>query len=84
VLDTLLAMRATYFGNILLGPTMTVYHGHDLARPFVFTGFAPWLFKRVQCSQLFDFVLRDLWGMQRHPVTANVAVHRSTAPAARR
>ena len=42
---------------------MTVYHGHDFARPFIFTGFAPWNFRRSECKALFDFVLQRMWGL---------------------
>src|SRR5439155_5521649 len=48
VLDTLLAMRG---GAVSEGvaPTMTLYHGHDFSRPFIYTGFAPWMFRQSQC-----------------------------------
>ena len=48
-------------------PTMTYYHGTQ-ANQFVFTGFAPWLYARQDCIALFDFVLQDLWGLNRTPV----------------
>jgi hypothetical protein len=48
-------------------PIMTWYHGADVNR-FVFTGFAPWLFRRDECIALTDFVLQDIWGLQRESV----------------
>jgi len=48
-------------------PTMTYYHGADVNR-FVFSGFAPWDFRRDDCITLTDFVLQDLWGLDRTPV----------------
>jgi hypothetical protein len=65
-LDTLL--EASSF--LLLrspAPIMTWYHGADANR-IVFTGFAPWLFNRSDFIALTDFVLHDIWGLQREPV----------------
>ena len=65
-LDTL------YEGSSLLmlrspAPTMTYYHGSEANR-FVFTGFAPWDFRRDDAIALTDFVLHDIWGLARQPV----------------
>jgi hypothetical protein len=66
VLDTL--MEAT---SLVLrrspAPTMTYYHGFEANR-FVFSGFAPWDFRREDAIALVDFVLQDLWGLTRTPV----------------
>ena len=48
-------------------PTMTWYHGREANR-FVFTGFAPWDFRRQDCIALTDFVLQDIWGLPRRNV----------------
>ncbi len=69
VLDTLLAAQLSFSPDTTQRPvnaTMTVYHGHDFPKPFVFTGFAPWAFRRSQCQQLFDFVLQSLWGLTKN------------------
>ena len=59
-LDTLIEAR-----SVLLrrnpAPAMTWYHGPQANR-FVFSGFAPWEFRRGDCIALTDFVLQDLWG----------------------
>ncbi len=72
VLDTLYEAR-----SILLrrtpAPTMTWYHGHQTNR-FVFSGFAPWDFHRDDCIALTDFVLQDLWGLHRDPVSRSLFV----------
>jgi hypothetical protein len=52
-------------------PTMTWYHGAGANR-FVFSGFAPWDFRRADCIALADFVLQDLWGLVRRPVDRGV------------
>jgi hypothetical protein len=47
------------------GICMTWYHG--VASPeFIFTGFAPWLFRRSDCQQMFDFVMQNIWGLPVH------------------
>jgi hypothetical protein len=71
VLDTLMSIRVP--PNEF--PTMTVYRGHDFAKPFIYTGFAPWDFQRQQCQDLFDFVLQKLWGI--YPKSAALAAMRS-------
>jgi hypothetical protein len=65
VLDTLLAARLVFTVDPPISATMTVYHGHDFAKPFIFTGFTPWGFRLGQAQQLFDFVLQKMWGMSR-------------------
>jgi hypothetical protein len=77
VLDTLLAARLSFGANPPINATMTVYHGHDFQRPFVFTGFAPWNFRIGQCQDLFDFVLQKLWGL---PKTTGTFVSSRSAP----
>ena len=82
VMDTLMGIRTSFAAGATPSPTMTVYYGHDLPRPFIYTGFAPWTFRRTQCRALFDFVLRDLWGLQRGSSAAS-ATARQALPAAR-
>ena len=48
-------------------PEMTYYHGNQ-AHQFVFSGFAPWGYARQDCIGLVDFVLHDLWGLDRQPI----------------
>jgi hypothetical protein len=69
VLDTL--YQAT--GPTLLPPslnpvdvTMTYYHGAENT-PLIFTGFNIWSFQRVQCKQLVDYVLQQMWGLSPAP-----------------
>ncbi len=72
VLDTLLAAQLSFIPDTTQRPisaTMTVYHGHDFPKSFIFTGFAPWAFRRSQCQQLFDFVLQHMWGLTKNPTS---------------
>lgn len=61
--------------------SMTWYHGVE-APPFVFTGFPLWEWTRADCAGLVDFVLHDIWGMQRTPASpaARAAGLTRTAP----
>jgi hypothetical protein len=63
VLDTILEARSILL-RVDPAPVMTWYHGRDVNR-FVFTGFAPWDFRRADCIAVVDFVLQDLWGIRR-------------------
>jgi hypothetical protein len=67
-------------------PVMTYYHGMDFqtadhdsfaaGQPafgpakFVFSGFPVWFFSRPQQIALVDFVLQDIWGLQRNPAAS--------------
>ena len=75
VLDTLMATRISFSTDpdLAISASMTVYHGHDLAKQFIFTGFAPWAFRRSQCQQLFDFVLQKMWGLPKNTASSFVA-----------
>jgi len=69
--------------NYVDRPVMTYYHGLDfqkmdfdsfaVGRPsfeaarFMFSGFPLWFFSRPQQIALVDFVLHDVWGLQRNP-----------------
>jgi hypothetical protein len=66
VLDTLLEARSLVL-RANPAPTMTWYHGPEVNR-FVFSGFAPWDFHREDCIALVDFVLQDLWGLERQRI----------------
>ncbi len=61
-----------------VNPTMTIYHGSDTPRPVIFTGFELWRWARPDAVRLVDFVLHDLWGLDR----ATVAEAPSMRPAA--
>ena len=85
VLDTLYEARSVQMRRNP-APTMTWYHGKRANR-FVVTGFAPWDFTREDCIGLVDFVLQDLWGLNRRPVDRSLVapdaaggVGRSTTP----
>ncbi|HEY6195937.1 MAG TPA: hypothetical protein VI504_12925 [Candidatus Eisenbacteria bacterium] len=58
-------------------PEMTYYHGNQ-AHQFVFSGFAPWGYARQDCIGLVDFVLHDIWGLDRQAIDRG-----SVAPAIR-
>ena len=60
-----MAVRNASIPPHTIGATMTYYHGHDSLKPFLFSGFAPWQFRRQNCVDLFDFVFQKLWGMSR-------------------
>ena len=47
-------------------PVMTYYHGRE-CEPFVFSGFNFWYFRRTDCITLVDWVLHEVWGLQRDP-----------------
>src|SRR5262249_6395299 len=68
-------------------PCMTWYHGREANR-FVFSGFAPWDYHRDDCVRIVDFVLEDLWGLQRRAVdrgtTLDLRARWPLAPAQRR
>lgn len=73
VLDSLFATRTVFNAppDAPINTTMTVYHGHDFPRPFIFSGFAPWNFRRSQCQALFDFVLQKMWGLDKNAATSS-------------
>lgn len=71
VLDTLMDAHSVLL-RTTPAPVMTWYHGRE-ANHFVFSGFAPWDFRREDCIRLADFVLQDLWGLPRQPVDRGVA-----------
>jgi hypothetical protein len=60
VLDTLYYAQAgaSRSENVV----MTYYHGHD-SKPFIFSGFDLWGYKKAQLQRLVDFVLQRLWGL---------------------
>ncbi|HKQ57423.1 MAG TPA: hypothetical protein VJY35_06110 [Candidatus Eisenbacteria bacterium] len=61
-LDTLYLARG---GSALTNaPVMTYYHGRD-NQPLIFSGFNFWYWRRAQCIQLVDWVLHEVWGLQR-------------------
>ena len=81
VLDTLMqfqggALATQFTGNVPVA--MTYYHGIETPR-FVSTGFDLWTWSRQDVAALVDFVLQDIWGMNR--VMSRPAAH---APVTRR
>lgn len=85
VLDSLYATRVNFSSapDAPINTSMTIYHGHDFPRPFIFTGFAPWNFQRAECQALFDFVLQKMWGMTKSATSSSFMASRpaSFAPA---
>ena len=79
VLDTLMEAESFALPRSP-APVMTRYHGHE-ANQFVFTGFAPWDFRRDDCIQLFDFVLQELWRLPRQAVDRGNAGPRAAGAA---
>src|SRR5262249_51628177 len=65
VLDTLFdATGGAILTHDRKGPEMTYYHGPH-GNQFVFSGFSLWDYNHDDCQQLVDFVIHDLWGLQR-------------------
>jgi hypothetical protein len=64
---------------------MTYYHGRDVpkinsARSYnVFSGFPIWDFRRVEQIALVDFVLQELWGLTRDPISRDPMLSRIRA-----
>jgi hypothetical protein len=50
-------------------PVMTYYHGFE-SGPVVFSGFPVWYFQKAQCQTLVDFVLHDIWGLNKQGTAA--------------
>ncbi len=68
-------MLYTAVGGSMPGalPVMTYYHGFE-SGPVVFSGFPVWYFRRDQCQRLMDFVLQDVWGLDKHGAAASAPV----------
>ncbi len=86
-LDTLMSVQSN---GIVTGgqgydpATMTWYHGVT-APEFVFTGFAPWTWRRADLQQLVDFVMTQIWHLPKHssPAAASrtlASPYRQTVP----
>jgi hypothetical protein len=66
-------------------PSMTYYHGRDVpainkVRSYnVFSGFPIWDFRRVEQMALVDFVLQELWGLTRDPISRDPMLARARA-----
>jgi hypothetical protein len=69
-------------------PVMTYYHGRDVprinsTRSFnLFSGFPIWDFQRVEQIALVDFVLQELWGLTRDPISRDPMLSRVRAATA--
>ncbi len=58
-------------------PVMTYAHGPSLmGGSMVTTGFPIWFLQRGECRQIVDFVMHDLWGLNRAAVPAAAAARR--------
>jgi len=64
-------------------PVMTYYHGLE-NQPIVFSGFNFWYWRRTQCIQLVDWVLHEVWGLQRDPTAPRSPSATAAARPARR
>ncbi len=71
-LDTLYKAVATALPPGQISPCMTYYHGQDNV-PLIISGFNIWNYRKTQCKQLVDFVLRMMWNIQPNPVAASRA-----------
>jgi hypothetical protein len=87
-LDSLMTLANSTVPDRAFAPVMTYYHGHDTIKPVLFSGFAPWDFRKTQCVELFDFVFQKLWGISRDaaPIRASAtrSAHRSCLRTTRR
>ncbi len=83
-LDTLFTLEALG-GNLypqaenFPRPVMTYYHGLD-SSPMVFSGFNIWSFAREDVIRLVDFVLQEIWGMPRQPISRQPGISASPVP----
>lgn len=67
VLDTLMELHGGALATNYTGQrpvAMTYYHGFENP-PFVFSGFDLWTWSRQDAAALVDFVLHEIWGMNR-------------------
>jgi hypothetical protein len=68
-LDTLYRMRSPVLIDNTPGPPkypmMTRYRSPEWGGSAVFSGFSLWSYQNGQVRELIDFVLEDLWGLQR-------------------
>ena len=62
---------------------MTFYHGSENG-PVVFSGLDVWDFTWSDAQALVDFVLQDIWDMQKYPGSGNWRARRPEAVAAHR
>ena len=90
VLDTLYELNGGPVVTNITGyrpAAMTYYHGFERS-PNVFTGFPIWEWTRADCAGLVDFVLHDIWGLQKTGTTpakrAAIAKRSGPAPVLRR
>jgi hypothetical protein len=84
-LDTLYSVRGVSLAGGITAPhnaTMTVYRGHDTAKPIIMTGFSIWWFAREDCQQLVDAVLQYEWGLIKSAPNLAARAQRATAIAA--
>jgi hypothetical protein len=81
-LDTLYELQGGQLATNITGRrpvAMTYYHGVESPR-FLMTGFDLWTWSRQDITGLVDFVLHEIWGMNRQ-ATGAAAGNAATAPA---
>ena len=74
-LDTLFELRNGSLSTNMTGfrpVAMTYYHGTQ-GPQFVFTGFNIWTYSRQDDIKLVDFVLQQVWGLNRSPIDRGAA-----------
>lgn len=84
-LDTLMELAGGVLATQQTGRrpvTMTYYYGVDSPR-YVFTGFDIWSWSRQDLAALVDFVLQDIWGLQKSPILPSPALARPAASSSR-
>lgn len=63
---------------------MSYYHGPVVPQGFIFTGFDIWSWKRTQCKQYVDFVMKRMWGLPQNTFASSRAVSwEASAPQSR-
>jgi erythromycin esterase-like protein len=61
---------------------MTWYHGVE-SPELVFSGFPIWSWRRSDCQQLVDFVLQQIWHMEKHTGPATPFARRGAVASSR-
>ncbi len=85
VLDTLYELQGGQLATIATGQrpaSMTYYHGVEGPK-FVMSGFDLWTWSRQDVQGLVDFVLQEIWGMNRNMTRPPQAPAAASRPARR-
>ena len=84
VLDTLFTVVGGGVPNDgIVKPAMTLYHGAENGQ-VLWSGFDIWTFRRTECIALVDWVLHDLWGLARAPISRQPSEAGASAARSRR